>query len=197
MKRIAASLVVIVLFAICPAVFALYSVSNEGTWPKSWPKELEPLRKQAKTLVGPMVANCHYIIPFSKREEFEAAWPHILEVKSKGAPIFLVRGPKTDFFEIQPAGVLIHTPPLETDRRISPEGPIPGITSKARWMNTTYIELVVDGKIVDLNRIPLPADTPIIDERFKETKQASGKKASDDSRGNPAGSLPIQADVCP
>jgi hypothetical protein len=35
-------------------------------------------------------------------------------------------------------------------------------------MNTTYIELVVDGDIVDLNRIPLPADTPIIDERFKD-----------------------------
>jgi len=26
---------------------------------------------------------------------------------------------------------------------------------------------VVDGKIVDLNRIALPSDTPIIDERFK------------------------------
>ena len=30
------------------------------------------------------------------------------------------------------------------------------------------IELVVDGNIVDLNRIPLPADTPIIDKRFKD-----------------------------
>jgi hypothetical protein len=30
------------------------------------------------------------------------------------------------------------------------------------------IVLIVDGKIVDLNRIPLPADTPIIDKRFKE-----------------------------
>jgi hypothetical protein len=27
---------------------------------------------------------------------------------------------------------------------------------------------VVDGEIVDLNRIPLPPDTPIIDERFKD-----------------------------
>jgi len=35
-------------------------------------------------------------------------------------------------------------------------------------MYTTYIELVVDGQIVDLNRIPLPVDTPIIDERFKD-----------------------------
>jgi hypothetical protein len=34
-------------------------------------------------------------------------------------------------------------------------------------MNTTYIELVVDGDIVDLNRIPLSEDTPLIDERFK------------------------------
>ena len=35
---------------------------------------------------------------------------------------------------------------------------------------TTYLELVVDGDIVDLNRIPLPADTPINDERFKDAK---------------------------
>jgi hypothetical protein len=39
---------------------------------------------------------------------------------------------------------------------------------RRRWINTTFIELVVDGEIVDLNRIPLPADTPIIDERFEE-----------------------------
>jgi hypothetical protein len=30
------------------------------------------------------------------------------------------------------------------------------------------IRLVVDGDIVDLNRIELPPDTPIIDERFKQ-----------------------------
>jgi hypothetical protein len=35
---------------------------------------------------------------------------------------------------------------------------------------TPYLELVVDGDLVDLNRIPLPADTPIIDERFKDGK---------------------------
>ena len=33
---------------------------------------------------------------------------------------------------------------------------------------TIYIELIVDGEIIDLNRIQLPPDTPIIDERFKE-----------------------------
>jgi hypothetical protein len=35
----------------------------------------------------------------------------------------------------------------------------------------TTIWLVVDGEIVDLNRIALPADTTIIDERFKEEKK--------------------------
>jgi hypothetical protein len=43
---------------------------------------------------------------------------------------------------------------------------------RSTWANTTYIELIVDGQIVDPNRIELPLDTPIIDERFKE----AGKK---------------------
>jgi hypothetical protein len=34
--------------------------------------------------------------------------------------------------------------------------------------NTTFIGLVDDEKIVDLNRIPLPADTPLVDERVKD-----------------------------
>jgi hypothetical protein len=49
----------------------------------------------------------------------------------------------------------------------TPEAPIKSVQGKTRWINTTYIELLVDGDVVDLNRIPLPADTPIIDERFK------------------------------
>jgi hypothetical protein len=90
-------------------------------------------------------------------------------MKSKGAPIFLVRAPKTDFMEIKPAGVLIHTPPIVDGKEIEPGDPIPGQSSpRVTWMNTNFLELVVDGNIVDLNRIPLPPDTPIIDERFKE-----------------------------
>ena len=53
------------------------------------------------------------------------------------------------------AGVVVHSPPAG-------EKDIPGT------VRTTYIELVVDGDIVDLNRIPLPSDTPIIDHRFKD-----------------------------
>lgn len=167
MKRSSAILALVALCLAAPA-YAIYSISDHGDWPKTWPPELEPLRKHSRTLVGPMVAQSHYLIPFNTREKFESAWPHLLKVKSRSAPIFLVRGPKTDFFELKPAGVLIHAPPAgQHENPATPEAPIPGVENlRARWMNTTYIELAVDGNVVDLNRIPLPADTPIIDERF-------------------------------
>src|SRR5258708_2207813 len=92
-----------------------------------------------------------------------------VKVKSKGAPIILVRGPRTDFFEVKPAGVLIQSPPAQADKLANPETPIPSkMDVRTKWRNTTFIELVVDGDIVDLNRIPLSQDTPIIDERFKD-----------------------------
>ncbi len=166
MKRTA---IVFAIFFFCAvsSAHALYLVYDEGIWPKGWPKELEPLRKQARTYVGSEILLQRFLIPFTKRSDFEAAWPHFLKVKSKGAPIIMVRGPKTDFFEVKPAGVLIHSPPAGTDKLANPETSIDGQTNvRTTWMNTTFIELVVDGKIVDLNRIPLPPDTPIIDERF-------------------------------
>jgi hypothetical protein len=187
MKRTTLLLAAVTYFAACSAARAEYEVSDEGLWPRSWPAELEPLRKQARTLEGPMVPNRHYEIPFTKREEFEAAWPHLLKVKSRGAPIILVRGPKTDFFAVKPAGVLIHSPPLGTDKRANPERPLPGQADpRTTWMNTTYIELAVDGNIVDLNRIPLPADTPIIDERFnRRDKKGADVKAPDQGGAQP------------
>src|SRR5207249_964 len=96
---------------------------------------------------------------------------HLLKVKSKGAPIILVRGPRTDFFEIKPAGVLIQSPPARIAKLANLEIPLPGqMDIRTKWSNATFIELVVDGVVVDLNRIQLPADTPIIDERFKDGK---------------------------
>ena len=152
MKRriafLAAMFLAAIAFCAVGPAYAVYSVRLTGDWPKSWPKELEPLRKQSRTLVGPVAENRHYAIPFTKREEFESAWPHLLTVKSKGASIRLVRAP--NFFLGDPkAGVVVHSPPLGQE-------------------DPTYIELVIDGDIVDLNRIPLPVDTPIIDERFKD-----------------------------
>src|SRR5262245_11665234 len=160
MKRIVASLAGALVCV--SSTYADYGVTDSGTWPKSWPVELEPLRKSAHTLEGPLDPLLHYAIPFTKREKFESAWPHLLKVKSKGAPIVLVRGPSFWLGEGQDAGVCVHTPPEGQD-------PIAdGKDANGNWEKTVYIELIVDGAIIDLNRIPLPADTPIIDRRFKE-----------------------------
>ena len=151
----------------CP-VYALYSIADTGVWPKSWPKELEPLRKQARTISGPRFGPTVYEIPFTNREDFEAAWPHILKLKSKGASVILLRGPHTRH-KLWPFG------PIKAGVRIlSPSGPYPpGYADRAKRAGVTLrtvtdIELIVDGDIVDLNRIRLPADTPFIDKRFTD-----------------------------
>jgi hypothetical protein len=170
MKRATAFFAAIALCAVCSTVFAVWGISDEGTWPKSWPKALEPLRKQSRTLVGGMVDLIRHEIHFTNQKDFEAAWPHILKVKRKGAPIILVRGPTDHMGKTINSGVVIHCPPAYAEDREEPATPLPGTWSDARmrWTKTTFIELIVDGDIVDLNRITLPADTPIIDERFKD-----------------------------
>ena len=73
--RISAFIGAIAFSAVCSTAYADYSVTDKGMWPKSWPKELETLRKQSSTFEGPVVLNLHYAIRFAKREEFESAWP--------------------------------------------------------------------------------------------------------------------------
>ena len=171
MKR---ATITLALLSFCLAVpaNALWSVSDKGIWPKTWPKELEPLRKQSRTLVGGTLNSRVHEIPFKDKEEFEAAWPHILEIKSQGAPIFLLRSvanQKERFLGGFKAGVVIRQPPKS--KNPPPEKPTPGDrNNRQTWIWTTYIELVVDGEVVDLNTIPLPKDTPIIDERFEKKK---------------------------
>src|SRR5438552_16349086 len=137
MERTIASLAAIAFCAVS-SVHADYSVTGKGTWPKSWPKELESLRKQASTFEGPLAAHQHYAIPFTKREEFESAWPHILKVKSKGAPVHLVRAPNFFLGDKVKARVVVHSPPLgQADNPATPEAPIPGVANvKERWMYT-------------------------------------------------------------
>ena len=151
------------------AAWAYWSVSDHGAWPQTWPKELEPLRAQSGTINGGIANLAIHHIPFKDRDSFEEAWPRIVSLKTKDAPIFLKRG-STPHWHFGPTkgGVMIHCPPGGVDH---PElaKPIQDVEDlHMRWRNTTYIELFVDGEIVDLNRIPLPPDTPIIDERFKD-----------------------------
>ena len=162
------TLIVVAAISFCTAgsVYAISFGGPGGEWPKTWPKELEPLRKTAWTWEHGF-GGTSFDIPFASREEFEAAWPHILKLKAKNATIALVRGPHLRVGkEGKSAGVLL-APPREITREEAEKLPANIITT---------IRLVVDGEIVDLNRIPLPADTTIIDERFKdeEKKAASG-----------------------
>lgn len=186
MKR---AIVLLAAFLSCVAgttAYAIYAWNNTGTWPKTWPAELEPLRGQARSIVGGTVEDRIYEIPFTKRAEFESVWPAMLKVKSKGAPIILVRGPYTFVGAHVNAGVVVHCPPINADARNSPETPIPGQNNPRRtWARTTFIELIVDGDVVDLNRVPLPPETPIIDERFKSPDKGEAGHAAPPP--NPAG----------
>jgi len=154
-------------------LYALYGVIDRGDWPNNWPRELEGLRKQSRTLDGPEVLLRHYAIPFMERKAFEEAWPHVLKVKTRGAPIVLKRGPSFWLGQKANAGVCIHTPP---------KGEPPVADAKeagGQLERMIYIELIIDGDIVDLNRIPLPPDTPIIDERFKDGHSKSPDRNGD------------------
>jgi hypothetical protein len=50
----------------------------------------------------------------AKREEFDATWVNLPKDKPKGAPVILVRGPKTDFFALKPEGLLMPYAPSIT-----------------------------------------------------------------------------------
>jgi hypothetical protein len=215
-KQVGFAVVASVAFCAVCSVYALYGVTGEGAWPKSWPKELEPLRSQARTLAHSQY--CVHEITFTTREQFEAAWPHILAVKSKNAPLTLLSSPNAyrNMGEPIKAGVRILSPltgTLVTPRgsryppgtesavpdgkflRIGPpwpdhikseSGALPEYVfdkdgkwapydpeekkDRSRYLRRARldIELIVDGAIVDLNRISLPADTPVIDKRFRE-----------------------------
>ena len=180
---------------------------------------MEPLRKHSHTLAHSSVAI--YEIPFANQEEFESAWPHILKLKSKEAPVILLSGPHKKLAGTVNAGVRILSPVTgilvsAKGTRFFPRPDVPGLEAfisdhkfvkigppwpdhiksesgalpkyvfnedgkwaphdpdankesfRVRTRARIDIELVVDGDIVDLNRIPLPADTPMIDKRFKD-----------------------------
>jgi hypothetical protein len=89
-------LVIVALLSFGPTCLSNISVAERGMWPGSWPKELEPYREQALTIEmfgSPGAHETCYDIQFDSREEFEKAWPHILTLSSKGAPLTLVKGP--------------------------------------------------------------------------------------------------------
>jgi hypothetical protein len=205
------------MLIVCSSSSALVMGSPTGIWPKTWPKELEPYRTQAKTLsIGTGIQEDVFEIYFQSRQDFGEIWPIILSIKSDGAPLRLktMEAPskeKVGLFENTKPMVRIYAPCYDGGELIIPgskfypysstklypyppwpesvylpNGKLPEYVKISKDSKTLVpvigdlskqpvtgfffrarieIELVVDGQIIDLNRIQLPADTFIIDKR--------------------------------
>ena len=166
MKRIA-SFAVLVVTSLAVRAMAMYSLTNRGTWPVTWPKELESLRAQSRTLEHMDARSIHYAIRFKNHAQAEATWPFLLKVKSAGAPIFVTRGENFFLGEKVKSGIVIHCPPAgHVGFPAPPQLPIAGAASpRDCWRNTIYVEVVEDGDGIQWNRLKVPKGTPIIDER--------------------------------
>jgi hypothetical protein len=82
-----------------------------------------------------------------------------------------------------PDGTRLHAGPPWPDSLKAPSGELPEyvVAEGGKWVPfagdqrkgfqhraRVDVVLVVDGRVVDLNRIELPGDTPILDRRFEE-----------------------------
>jgi hypothetical protein len=100
-----------------------------------------------------------YHIWFSSQNQFEAVWPSLLKVRKAGSPVILLPSSPAATKKVE---AIIYCDSFEiVNEQVNPK------------MRASSISLTVDGHIVDLNRIPLPANTPIIDERFNDSKRES------------------------
>ena len=204
------ALVVSAILFVTSLCLGLVHTMGQGTWPADWPKELEPYRKQART-IGVTTGNQEDVfeISFPNHEEFEKIWPVILTLKSEGAPLTLTTAGSAPgwagLFDNSKPIVRIYAPSYTsytTGPTTTPDGKTPKPSSpwpesaklpngqlpkyvvlsddKTTWVPADAnhnalkgfefrarieIELVVDGNIIDLNRIRLPAKTPIVDKR--------------------------------
>ena len=196
------SIGLIVSFLTVSISFASVIIWREGKWPGPWPKPLEPYRQQTTTIdVSGDIEETVFEIEFEKRDDFEKAWPEILKLKSKGAPLILEKGPSKYKVTgstvdkgirilwlstqkiIMDDGSELRDSPAEFAFVRTKTGELPEyvIEKDDEWIPYTGqdrpgprhrtrvdIVLITDANIVDLNRIPLPANTPIIDRRFTE-----------------------------
>ena len=182
MKSCGLLLLAVSLFASSFAAHALSTGGPGGWWPEDWPKELEPLRKQAWTWSHGRIhegrAHNSFEITFKSREQFEAMWPHLLKLRPKNVPLTFREGPLVMFWDTRPAknktaGIRILTwSPAQRGKPAKPVKPVQTEFAKTPGVFmaqcTIYaIEIVVDGKVLDFKKIPLPSDVKVIDKRGK------------------------------
>jgi len=190
-----AALMASLLLVPSTAAVGLVMVSDRGEWPATWPKALEPCRARAKTVeVAHGIQETVHEITFASRQEFEKAWPAVLTLLGKGAPLILESSPSTYGTSGSKAGPGVRIrcasggklgskprlgPPWPDNLRL-PSGALPEYvvrvdgkwapfdgTSRAGFAFRARqdVVLIVDGTVVDLNRIRLPSGHPVIDNR--------------------------------
>ena len=184
------------------SAFSAIIIHKGGLWPQTWPRELEPLRKDAVTIdVATGRPEVIYEIRFKDRSTFERAWPLLCQLRSEGAPLRLYRvgSPLRKGWDQVLSNnlptVRIRTPVTEpvrepeSNKSVGAAAPSPALSAIAQLPEyreegplkerlRTEIELVVDGTVIDLNRIPFPVNSPIIDNRWpsEEPDGAVGKR---------------------
>jgi hypothetical protein len=197
---------------------------DEGKWPATWPKELEPLRKRSQTLdVATGIQEHIYTIPFENRDEFERLWPVLMKLRTPGSPLSIskvgadsnwgkfasnakpcvrIKGPTGGYAggtvsvggQIDPkeleAGTMLFAGAPWPKELTGPQGELPEYVTaskigggKLAWgaggdgpekergfhnRARVDLELVIDGNVIDLNRIALPDDAHLVDRRFPD-----------------------------
>jgi hypothetical protein len=137
--------------------------NSTGTWPHSWPEELEQVRKQSTSYGPPPFATpMFYHIPFHERGQFEEVWPGIAELCQKAVEVKLLDAP-----ECCPAPA---TKEQSSGFRVAPIAPatvliIEDEKAQPDANKEITIILFVDGEIIDVNRIRFPSGVAIHDER--------------------------------
>jgi hypothetical protein len=144
-----------------------YVAMEEGKWPEHWPMQFDAFRKQARTLEGGELNAVFYELPLTKREDFESLWPHVLKTRGERVPLVLLRSPDSTFGKKVAAGIRIKCRPRQMEGKVAVS--TKGAATKSQQLpdsDILEIQLINDGTIVDLNRIPLPPDSRIADRRF-------------------------------
>lgn len=149
--------------------------SARGSWPADWPQGLDAWRDRATTLrAAPLGQDGYYTVTLEDREAFEQGWAALLEVPHADHPtLTLVSAPPTDVAGKTLGGRQPGRPVVQVRyyRSFGEKG------KKSREV-AVGITLFVDGKIVDLNRVRIPAGYKIDDRRT-----LSGKTAGPTAQG--------------
>lgn len=196
MRKAIRRLAVVISIACATASFARVEVHKGGLWPESWPKELDSCRESATTFDSmrdtvhqiPFETREAFESAWPHFLKLREKGTRLILQKSPSQFVLSsmpagvrVLCPATNVRITLKDGTELAVAPPWPDSIKSTAGELPayvdikdgqwvahGEKSDSQLQHRVRLDivLVVDGQIVDLNRIQLPADTLIVDRRF-------------------------------